>query len=101
MPIWGSSSALKGDRDGMSALWIPELNLPIAELLPSDYVQSQAVRLDIYARAARCQTDDELEELQDETQRRFGPLPPAASNFFAIAKLRMSCRECGIMRLLT
>ncbi|WP_315754950.1 MULTISPECIES: TRCF domain-containing protein [unclassified Bradyrhizobium] len=35
----------------------------------------------------------------DETQRRFGTLPPAASNFFAIAKLRMSCRKCGITRL--
>ncbi|BAM86842.1 putative transcription repair coupling factor [Bradyrhizobium oligotrophicum S58] len=91
--------ALEGDRDGMSALWIPELNLPISELLPSDYVQSEAVRLEIYARAARCRTGDELEELEDETQRRFGTLPPAASNFFAIAKLRTSSRERGIMRL--
>lgn len=90
---------LEGDRDGMSALWIPELNLPIAELLPSNYVQSEAVRLEIYARASRCRTDDELEELEDETQRRFGMLPPPASNFFAIAKLRMICRERGIMRL--
>ncbi|WP_244422257.1 DEAD/DEAH box helicase [Bradyrhizobium sp. ORS 285] len=91
--------ALEGDRDGMSALWLPELNLPIAELLPSNYVQSEAVRLEIYARAARCRSDDELEELEDETQRRFGPLPPAASNFFAVARLRVECRERGIMRL--
>ncbi|MGJ4940669.1 DEAD/DEAH box helicase [Bradyrhizobium sp. HKCCYLS1011] len=91
--------ALEGDRDGMCALWVPELNLPIAELLPSDYVQSEAVRLEIYARAARCRSDEELEELEDETLRRFGKLPPAASNFFAVAKLRVSCRERGIMRL--
>ncbi|WP_244423344.1 DEAD/DEAH box helicase [Bradyrhizobium sp. ORS 375] len=91
--------ALEGDRDGMSALWIPELNLPVAELLPSDYVQSEVVRIEIYARAARCRTDDELEDLRDETQRRFGTLPPAASNFFAIAELRIRCRERGIMRL--
>ncbi|MGJ4951460.1 DEAD/DEAH box helicase [Bradyrhizobium sp. HKCCYLS20291] len=91
--------ALEGDRDGMSALWIPELNLPIVELLPSDYVQSEAVRLEIYARAARCRTDDELEELEDETQRRFGTLPPPACNFFAVARLRVSCRDRGIMRL--
>ncbi|GLH78328.1 transcription-repair coupling factor [Bradyrhizobium sp. SSBR45G] len=91
--------ALDGDHEGMSALWVPELNLPIAELLPSDYVQSEALRLEIYARAARCRTEDEIEELEDETQRRFGSLPPAASNFFAIAKLRTSCRERGIMRL--
>ncbi|CCE04857.1 putative transcription repair coupling factor [Bradyrhizobium sp. STM 3843] len=91
--------ALEGDRDGMCALWVPELNLPIAQLLPSDYVQSEAVRLEIYARAARCRSDEELEELEDETHRRFGKLPPAANNFFAVAKLRVNCRERGIMRL--
>ncbi|NPU66396.1 DEAD/DEAH box helicase [Bradyrhizobium sp. 83012] len=91
--------ALEGDRDAMSALWIPELNLPIAELLPADYVQSEAVRLEIYARAARCRTQDELEDLEDETLRRFGALPSEAINFFAIARLRMICRERGIMRL--
>ena len=91
--------ALEGDRDGMSALWIPELNLPIPELLPASYVQSEAVRLEIYARAARCRSDDELEELEDETQRRFGKLPSEAGNFFAVARLRVNCRERGIMRL--
>nr|WP_316225043.1 DEAD/DEAH box helicase [Bradyrhizobium sp. SZCCHNR1082] len=91
--------ALDGDRDGMGALWVPELNLPIAELLPSVYVQSEAVRLEIYVRAARCRSYDELEELEDETLRRFGKLPPAATNFFAVARLRVSCRERGIMRL--
>ena len=91
--------ALEGDRDGMSALWIPELNLPIPELLPSSYVQSDAVRLEIYARAARCRSDDELCELEDETQRRFGKLPSAAGNFFAVAKLRITCRQRGVMRL--
>jgi transcription-repair coupling factor (superfamily II helicase) len=91
--------ALEGDRAGMSELWVPDLNLPISELLPSSYVQSEAVRLEIYVRAARCRSDEELEELEDETLRRFGKLPPAAAEFFAVAKLRISCREQGIIRL--
>ncbi|MGJ4904615.1 hypothetical protein ACQR0V_23810 [Bradyrhizobium sp. HKCCYLS2058] len=65
-----------------------------------DYVQSQAVRRDIYARAARCRTDDELEELQDET----APLRTAAAGGqqpFRNRQAQMSCRECGIMRLST
>jgi transcription-repair coupling factor (superfamily II helicase) len=62
-------------------------------------VQSDAVRLDIYVRAARCRNDDELEELEDETLRRFGKLPPAARDFFSVARLRMVCRDRGIVRL--
>ncbi len=59
--------AVEKDHDGMAGLWIPELNLPTSELLPSSYVQSEAVRLEIYARAARCRDDEELEDLEDET----------------------------------
>jgi transcription-repair coupling factor (superfamily II helicase) len=91
--------AVEKDHAGMAGLWIPELNLPISELLPSSYVQSEAVRLEIYARVARCRSDDELEDLEDETLRRLGKLPPAAQDFFAIARLRMNCRDRGIIRL--
>jgi transcription-repair coupling factor (superfamily II helicase) len=91
--------AVEKDHAGMAGLWIPELNLPVSDLLPSSYVQSETVRLEIYARAARCRSDDELEDLEDETLRRLGKLPEAAQDFFAIARLRMNCRDRGIIRL--
>jgi transcription-repair coupling factor (superfamily II helicase) len=80
-------------------LWVPDLNVPVAELLPATYVQSEAVRLEIYARAARCRSEDELDDLEEETSRRFGKLPPAARDFFAIARFRIECRRRGIVRL--
>src|SRR4029453_4503489 len=58
--------------DGGSALGGPDLNLPIADMLPAGYVQSDAVRLEIYGRIARCRTEDDLGDLEDETQSRFG-----------------------------
>ncbi|OAF14930.1 transcription-repair coupling factor [Bradyrhizobium centrolobii] len=85
--------------DRTADLWVPDLNLPIADMLPANYVQSEAVRLEIYARASRCRSEDELDDLEDETLRRFGQLPPAALDFFAAAKLRIDCRRRGIIRL--
>jgi transcription-repair coupling factor (superfamily II helicase) len=67
--------------------------------LPANYVQSEAVRLEIYARAARCRGEDELDDLEEETSRRFGKLPPYAHDFFAAARLRIDCRRRGIIRL--
>jgi len=49
--------------DRTADLWVPDLNLPGADMLPANYVQSQAVRLQIYARAARCRSEDELNDL--------------------------------------
>ena len=40
-----------------------------------------------------------MEDLLDETARRFGKLPPAAQDFFAVAKLRIACKQRGIVRL--
>jgi transcription-repair coupling factor (superfamily II helicase) len=40
-----------------------------------------------------------LDDLEDETGRRFGRLPPAAHEFFAAARLRLDCKQRGIMRL--
>jgi transcription-repair coupling factor (superfamily II helicase) len=85
--------------DRAADLWVPDLNLPIAEKLPTNYVQSEAVRLEIYARAARCRSEAELDDLEEETSRRFGKLPPATRDFFAAARLRIDCRRRGIIRL--
>jgi transcription-repair coupling factor (superfamily II helicase) len=80
-------------------LWVPDLNLPLPDLLPVSYVQSEAVRLELYGRVARCREEDDLEDLEEETARRFGKLPHAARDFFVAAKLRINCRRQGIVRL--
>jgi transcription-repair coupling factor (superfamily II helicase) len=80
-------------------LWVPDLNLPIADMLPANYVHSEAVRLEIYGRAARSRSEDDLEDLEAETSRRFGRMPPEARGFFAAARLRIECRRRGIVRL--
>src|SRR4029453_16102479 len=85
--------------DGAVDLWVPDLNLPTGNMLPTGYVQSDAVRLEIYGRIARCRTEDDLEDLEDETARRFGRLPPEARDFFAAARLRLDCKQRGIVRL--
>ena len=85
--------------DGRIDVWVPDLNLPVADMLPETYVQSESVRLELYARAARCRSEDELDDLEEETSRRFGRLPPIARDFFAAARLRLDCKRRGIVRL--
>lgn len=67
--------------------------------MPSSYVQSSAVRLEIYCRAARCRSEDDLDDFEEETTRRFGPLPTEANDLFAAARLRLECRKRGILRM--
>ncbi|WP_456734354.1 DEAD/DEAH box helicase [Bradyrhizobium sp. USDA 3364] len=91
--------ASERSNDRAADLWVPDLNLPLEDLLPRSYVQSESMRLEIYGRAARCRSEDDLEDLEEETSRRFGRLPPAARDFFAAARLRIDCKRRGIVRL--
>jgi transcription-repair coupling factor (superfamily II helicase) len=87
-------------NDTGADLWVPDLNLPLTDLLPASYVQSEAVRLEIYGRTARCRSGDDVDDLEEETSRRFGTPPVAARDFFAAARLRIDCkRRRGIVRL--
>jgi transcription-repair coupling factor (superfamily II helicase) len=79
--------------------WVPDLNLPVAEMLPTNYVQSSAVRLEIYGRVARCRSGDDLNDVEEEIARRFGRLPHDAREFFAAARLRLECKRRGIVRM--
>lgn len=88
----------KADEE-RAAVWVPDLNLPVGDMLPETYVQSEPVRLELYARAARCSSEDDLDDLEEETSRRFGPLPKVARDFFVAAKLRIECKRRGIIRL--
>jgi transcription-repair coupling factor (superfamily II helicase) len=92
-------SASEKSDDRATDMWVPDLNLPVADMLPADYAQSEAVRLEIYGRAARCGIADKLDDLEEEISRRFGKLPPAARDFFAAARLRIDCKRRGIVRL--
>jgi transcription-repair coupling factor (superfamily II helicase) len=91
--------ALDGDGAQLADFWVPELNLQVPELLPANYVHSESVRLEIYVRAARCRSENALEELEDESFRRFGKPPATARGFFEMARLRIRCRERGIIKL--
>ena len=84
---------------GFTDWWILDLNLPVAEMLPTTYVQSSAVRLEIYGRVARCRCEEDLTMSKRETARRFGRLPHEARDFFAAARLRVECKRRGILRI--
>jgi transcription-repair coupling factor (superfamily II helicase) len=99
--LYGHLLKLASEKTGIGTAdwWVPDLNLPVAEILPTDYVQSSAVRMQVYCRIARCRSEDDLQDAEEETARRFGRLAPEARDFVAAARLRLDCRKRGILRL--
>jgi transcription-repair coupling factor (superfamily II helicase) len=63
--------------------------------VPNAYVDSEALRIDLHRRLALVETEDELRELEAATVDRFGPLPDAVENLFAIQEARIKLSRLG------
>ena len=76
-----------------------EVELHIAALIPADYLADVHLRLTLYKRIASARDEAGLRELQVEMIDRFGLLPEAVKNLFAIASLRLQAAALGILRV--
>lgn len=76
-----------------------EIDLQISALIPDAYLGDVHLRLQFYKRIASAATETELDEIQVEMIDRFGLLPDALKNLFAITTLKHTAEKLGIRKL--
>ncbi|MBT2969402.1 MAG: transcription-repair coupling factor [Candidatus Thiodiazotropha sp. (ex Ctena orbiculata)] len=76
-----------------------EIELNVPALLPEDYLPDVHSRLVLYKRIASARNEGELRELQVEMIDRFGLLPTATKNLFAITGLKLRAHPLGIRKI--
>jgi transcription-repair coupling factor (superfamily II helicase) len=72
------------------------LDVPGEAHLPKRYVEADDARLEAYRRLASVSTREDLSDLRDEWQDRYGPLPSAAAGLLELAELRLACLDAGV-----
>jgi transcription-repair coupling factor (superfamily II helicase) len=77
----------------------PEVQLPLAALLPDDYVQDVHQRLVLYKRFSVAATPDELSDLRAELVDRYGELPEPVDNLTEVSLLKIDLRELRVRSL--
>ncbi|HEX6833223.1 MAG TPA: transcription-repair coupling factor, partial [Rudaea sp.] len=76
-----------------------EVELHIPALIPDDYLPDVHARLTLYKRIASARNADELRDLQVEMIDRFGLLPDAVKNLFAVAAIKLGATAIGMRKL--
>ncbi|MEZ5462230.1 transcription-repair coupling factor [Dokdonella sp.] len=76
-----------------------EIELNLAALIPDDYLPDVNARLTLYKRIASAGDDEALRDLQVEMIDRFGLLPDAIRNLFAVTELKLLATPLGIRKL--
>jgi transcription-repair coupling factor (superfamily II helicase) len=69
-------------------------------LIPDDYVENITERLSLYSRLDNCETEEELQAMEQELVDRFGPLPTEVKELFITVRCRKLAVEMGFERML-
>jgi transcription-repair coupling factor (superfamily II helicase) len=81
------SRVMRGDS--AARLQPSDVSVDSPSYLPDEYIAGQDAKLDIYRRLTHMTDRADIEALRAEVRDRFGPLPPPAEAFFAVAMLRV------------
>ncbi len=76
-----------------------EINLHVPALLPEIYCADVHERLVLYKRFANCESQDEIDTLQEELVDRFGRPPEPAQALVACHRLRVIARPLGVIKI--
>jgi transcription-repair coupling factor (superfamily II helicase) len=72
------------------------VDLPLTVGLPIDYITDQRMRLSLYRRIAEIDTLDTLDELNNEFEDRFGPMPEEVKNLIMQIKVKILAEKAGL-----
>jgi transcription-repair coupling factor (superfamily II helicase) len=72
------------------------IDLPLDAYLPEDYVPSPELRLRLYRRFAGLTSIEEINEMEDEIEDRFGALPQPVRNLLYQLRLKVLAIEAGV-----
>jgi len=75
------------------------INLGISVRIDSDYIPEENQRLRIYKKIAGAESHQNLTEIREELQDRYGTPPESVLNLLAAAEIRLACEQLGIAQL--
>ncbi len=63
--------------------------------IPENYISSSAMRIDVYKKIASIRNCDDVDDLFDELNDRFGDIPKPTQNLIRVSLIRNTAMECG------
>jgi transcription-repair coupling factor (superfamily II helicase) len=86
-----------GDRAEAEADgWEPvRLDVPVDAYIPVDYIPYEVAKIDVHRRIAAARETRELDQIRDELEDRFGPLPPPVENLIKLQGARVKLAGAG------
>jgi transcription-repair coupling factor (superfamily II helicase) len=79
----------------------PSIDLPVSAFISDDYVADPRQKIDLYRKINAAKTLEDLVDLEDEFQDRFGEPPGPARNLLCIARIKVLAKDIEVTSITT
>ncbi len=76
-----------------------EIQLSVSAFLNPELIASDSLRLDLYRRLSLCENVDEVGQIHEEIEDRFGKMDDLSAQFLQIITLKILANQLGIIKL--
>ncbi len=76
-----------------------EIQLSVSTFLNPELIASDSLRLDLYRRLSLCENTDEVGQIHEEIEDRFGKIDDLSTQFLQIITLKILANQLGIIKL--
>ncbi len=76
-----------------------EIQLGVSAFLNPELIASDSLRLDLYRRLSLCENTDEVGQIHEEIEDRFGKMDDLSAQFLQIITLKILANQLGILKL--
>ncbi|GAA8765434.1 transcription-repair coupling factor [Helicobacter pylori] len=76
-----------------------EIQLSASAFLNPELIASDSLRLDLYRRLSLCENTDEVGQIHEEIEDRFGKIDDLSAQFLQIITLKILANQLGIIKL--
>ncbi|GAA7179830.1 transcription-repair coupling factor [Helicobacter pylori] len=76
-----------------------EIQLGVSAFLNPELIASDSLRLDLYRRLSLCENTDEVGQIHEEIEDRFGKIDDLSAQFLQIIMLKILANQLGIIKL--
>ncbi|WP_024368696.1 transcription-repair coupling factor [Helicobacter pylori] len=76
-----------------------EIQLGVSAFLNPELIASDSLRLDLYRRLSLCEDVDEVGQIHEEMEDRFGKIDDLSAQFLQIITLKILANQLGILKL--
>ncbi len=75
------------------------ISIAVPIYVPEHYISNQSIRLAIYQRLGALRSENEIGRFISEMLDRFGPIPEEMNNLIELLRIKLACKNLGIVKL--